>query len=189
MAWYQNYVAFCGPFSVKLGLHKGANEFSPAFKKQFCVCYLLISHSSKSPKLSIANWMGTQIYRTCKPLTHKAWDCSLSCTLDLHDDWKVWTGFAQYLLTVTPQRYLVCKPRYMENYGCVLTVKKNWSKWSFFKFRNKVDLDGPKHICCAPDLFATRGDPEGFTHERRSYPPGKATLAESLWSLLLRSFG
>ena len=46
----------------------------------------------------------------------------------------------------------------MENYGCVLIVKKKWSKWSLSKPRNKVALDGPKHICCAPDLFATRGD-------------------------------
>ena len=72
----------------------------------------------------------------------------------------------------------------MENYGCVLIVKTKWRKWNLSKPMKKVALDGPKHISRAPDLFATRGDPKGFTHERRSYPPGKTTLAESLWSLL-----
>ena len=70
-----------------------------------------------------------------------------------HDDWKVWTVFAQH-----PQWYLVCKPRNMENYGCVLIVKTKWRKWNLSKPMNKVALDGPKHISCAPDLFATRGD-------------------------------
>ena len=46
-------------------------------------CLLQIGWAHKSTRLASG----------CK---HKAWDCSLSCTLDLHYDWKVWTGFAQH---------------------------------------------------------------------------------------------